>query len=319
MVRRSFTVARESINAVPAVDRYSGDCNRRRRNVLMRTEELTDFGLGLRIHDLDRNRSGALDSTNELRRLVYEHAAVLISDAFTGMDNDSYAEFASRFGAPCPVLAARRRADGHPCVERLTVVPSKNNTGWHQDLVEVPGQSPITFMLCDEAPTENGETLIADMRAMIDGLPAVLRTELEGYTGYYPLLDSIEQDMRLAGALESKGWSADEFAKRMAHVRNYTMPLVNRHPITGRKTLSFNEWHRPHITELVKADGDQLLDTILAAATSETNVYRHRWRVGDLLIWDNSLTMHTAVRVGAGTKVHRRIIVNGPFQMVVPQ
>ena len=279
----------------------------------MRTEKLTDIGLGLRIHDFDPHRADAPARTAEIQQLVYEHAVVVISDAFAGMDNDGYAEFAKRFGTPCPVLAAQRRADGHPYVERLTVVPSKDNTGWHQDLVEVPGQSPVTFMLCDEAPTENGETLIADMRAMIDGLSAEMQTELAGHTGYYPLLDSIEKDMRQPGALESKGWSEDEFAKRMIHVRNYTMPLVYPHPITGRKTMSFNEWHRPQITDLAEADGEQLLDTVFAAAVNEKNVYRHKWRMGDLLIWDNSLTMHTAARVSAGTKIHRRIIVNGPF------
>lgn len=279
----------------------------------MRTEELTDFGLGVRVHDFDPTSADAARQAGEIQQLIYEYAVVLIEGAFVGMDNDSYAEFAKRFGIPCPVLAAQRRDGGHPNVERLTVVPSKDNTGWHQDLVEVPGQFPVTFMLCDEAPTEEGETLFADMRAMIDGLSPEMQAELEGRTGYYPLLDSIESDMRQPGALEAKGWAEAEFTKRMAHVRNYTMPLVSQHPISGRKTLSFNEWHRPQIVDMAEADGDQLLDTIFAAATNEKNIYRHKWRVGDLAIWDNTLTMHTAARVAAGTKIHRRIIINGPF------
>lgn len=276
----------------------------------MRTEELTDFGLGIRVYDFDPTSNGAVDQMPEVQRLLYQHAILLIRDV--AMDNDAYAALAGRFGALCEVLPAHRRAGGHPYIEQLNITSSDDNTGWHTDHVEVAGQSPLTVFLCDEAPTEQGETLFCDMRAVIDRLPADVRTKLEEHTAYYPIRDSIAKRLE-AGMLLRKGWSEAELSKRMAHLRNYTMPLVNRHPISGHRTLMLNEWHMPRVVGMAEAESTQLLSTVFAAATSERNSYQHKWQVGDLLMWDNTLTMHTAVPVGAGAKVHRRIIINGPF------
>ncbi|HEU5160695.1 MAG TPA: TauD/TfdA family dioxygenase [Streptosporangiaceae bacterium] len=275
----------------------------------MRTEELTDFGLGIRVHDFDP-ASDAADQMAELHRLLYQHALLLIRGV--AMDNDAYADFAARFGPLCEVLPVHRRSAGHPYIEHLTITGDDDNTGWHTDHVEVPGQSPLTTFLCDEAPTEAGETLFCDMRAAIDILPADQRTALEEHEGYYPIRDSISKRLE-RGMLLRKGWSEAELSKRMAHLRNYTMPLVHRHPISGHRTLVLNEWHMPQVVGMADDESSRLLKTVFTTATSEGNVYKHTWRVGDLLMWDNTMTMHTAVPVGAGRKVHRRIIMNGPF------
>jgi taurine dioxygenase len=275
----------------------------------MRTEELTDFGLGIRVHDFDPT-ADADDQMAEIQRLLYRHAVLLIRDV--AMDNDAYAAYAARFGDLCEVLPKHRRAAGHPYIEHLNITSSDDNTGWHTDHVEVAWQSPLTTFLCDEAPTEEGETLFCDMRAVLNRLPADLLAKLEEHEGYYPIRDSIARRLE-AGMLLRKGWSEAELSKRTAHLRNYTMPLVHQHPISGHRTLMLNEWHMPRVVGMAEAEGGQLLDTVFMEATSESNVYKHKWQVGDLLMWDNTMTMHTAVPVGAGTKVHRRIIINGPF------
>lgn len=55
----------------------------------MRTDELTDFGLGPCIHDFDPTSADAPGQTGEIQHLIYEHALVQIRDSFAGMDNDS--------------------------------------------------------------------------------------------------------------------------------------------------------------------------------------------------------------------------------------
>jgi len=276
----------------------------------MQTEELTDFGLGIRIHDLDPSSAEAVERMPEIQRLLYRHAVLLIRGVT--MDNDAYAAFAARFGALCEVLPAHRRAGGHPYIEQLTITSSDDNTGWHTDHVEVEGQSPLTTFLCDDAPTAQGETVFCDMRAVIDRLPADQRATLEEHTAYYPIRDSISRRLE-AGMLLRKGWSEAELSKRTAHLRNYTAPLVHRHPVSGQRTLVLNEWHMPRVVGMAEAESTELLRSVFAAATSDGNLYTHTWQLGDLLMWDNTLTMHTAVPVGAGAKVHRRIIINGPF------
>jgi alpha-ketoglutarate-dependent taurine dioxygenase len=275
----------------------------------MRTEQLTDFGLGVCIHDFDPT-SGTDDEMREIQRLFYQHAVLLIRDLT--LDNDAYTAFTSRFGPLCEVFPVHRRSAGHPYVEHLHVTSSDDNSGWHTDHVEIAGESPITTFLCDEAPTEAGETMFCDMRAMLDRLPADLRATLEEHEGYYPIRDSIYKRLD-QGKLREKGWSEAELAKRLAHLRNYTMPLVHRHRVSGHRTMVLNEWHFPRIIGMGEDEGNQLLKTVLATATSESNVYKHKWQVGDLLMWDNTMTMHAAVLVGAGNKVHRRVIMNGPY------
>jgi taurine dioxygenase len=275
----------------------------------MRTEELTDFGLGIRVHDIDPN-SVTADQMAELQRLFYQYAVLLIRDVT--LSNDAYAEFTGAFGPLCEALPVHRRSAGHRYVEHLSVTSEDDNTGWHTDHVEIAWQSPITTFLCDEAPTEEGETMFCDMRAMIEHLPADLRASLERLEGYYPIRDSIHKrlDERM---LRQKGWSDAELATRLAHLRNYTMPLVHEHRISGSRTMVLNEWHMPHIVGMADDESSQILKTVLAVATRESNIYKHKWQVGDLLMWDNTMTMHAAVRVKAGTKVHRRVIINGPF------
>ena len=71
-------------------------------------------------------------------------------------------------------------------------------------------------------------------------------------------------------------------------------PLVCTHPETGRKTIYLNPNRVDHLIGFDLAEGDRLLDELIAHATRPEFVYRHRWQAGDLVIWDNRCTMHKA-------------------------
>jgi taurine dioxygenase len=72
-----------------------------------------------------------------------------------------------------------------------------------------------------------------------------------------------------------------------------THPLVLRHPESGRTVLFVSE-HVFGIEGMAEAEARPLLDRLMAVCTDPDNVYRHRWSVGDLLIWDNRSTLHRA-------------------------
>ena len=71
-------------------------------------------------------------------------------------------------------------------------------------------------------------------------------------------------------------------------------PLVRTNPRTGRRALYLAS-HAAHIVGWPVAEGRLLLRELTEHATQREFVYRHRWRVGDLVIWDNLATMHRAV------------------------
>src|SRR5262245_46345757 len=82
--------------------------------------------------------------------------------------------------------------------------------------------------------------------------------------------------------------------EEMAAMPEATHPLVRTHPQTGRKALYLNPNRMECIVGLERHDSDRLLDEMIAHATQAKYQYRHAWRQGDIVIWDNRCTMHKA-------------------------
>ena len=73
-------------------------------------------------------------------------------------------------------------------------------------------------------------------------------------------------------------------------------PVVRTHPKTGRRALYVNPYYTSHFIGMTKAESAPILEHLYAQATRHENIYRHKWRVGDVLMWDNRANMHYAVR-----------------------
>jgi alpha-ketoglutarate-dependent 2,4-dichlorophenoxyacetate dioxygenase len=76
---------------------------------------------------------------------------------------------------------------------------------------------------------------------------------------------------------------------------------VRTHPGSGRKLLWVGA-HATHIVGWTLAEGRMLLAELLEHATQREFVYRHRWRVGDLVMWDNRCTLHRGRRFDLGAR-----------------
>ena len=94
-------------------------------------------------------------------------------------------------------------------------------------------------------------------------------------------------------------------------------PMVRFHPATGRKSLYIGI-HTSHVEGMPEAEGRRLLDELLAHATQRQFVYAHKWRPGDLVMWDNRCLLH---RVVANYEMdrYRRILHRTVVKGVVPQ
>jgi alpha-ketoglutarate-dependent taurine dioxygenase len=69
-------------------------------------------------------------------------------------------------------------------------------------------------------------------------------------------------------------------------------PLVHASPVTGRKALYIDPGTLVAVDGMRDDEARALFDELLAAATRAGNVHRHRWQVGDLVLWDNAVTLH---------------------------
>ncbi len=156
------------------------------------------------------------------------------------------------------------------------------NRLWHSDssFKRIPAR--FSLLSARAIPDEGGETQFADMRAAWDALPAKMQARLEGLICEHTQLFS-------RGRIGFTDYAEEERAK-MAPVPQV---LVRTHPGSGRKSL-FLSSHAGAIRGMEVPEARVLLMDLIEHATQREFVYTHRWKVGDLVMWDNRCTMHRA-------------------------
>ena len=155
------------------------------------------------------------------------------------------------------------------------------NRLWHTDasFQDPPGR--YSMLSAKVIPPVGADTEYADMRAAYDALPDEIKTEIEGLRVHH----SIAYSRQTLGFEFSK--DEEDALKGAVH------PLVRTIPRSARRSL-YVASHASRIVDWPLPEGRLLLRELIEHATGSQFVYRHRWRVGDLVIWDNRATMHRA-------------------------
>ena len=154
------------------------------------------------------------------------------------------------------------------------------NQLWHTDSSFKPVPGKVSFLSAHELPPVGGETEFADLRAAYDALAAATKERIESLVAEH----SIFHSRSLVGYLD---FTQEERAA-LPPVRR---TLVRIHPGSGRKTLYLAS-HASHIIEWPVEEGRALLGDLIEFATQPRFVYRHHWRLNDLVVWDNRCTLH---------------------------
>jgi taurine dioxygenase len=84
--------------------------------------------------------------------------------------------------------------------------------------------------------------------------------------------------------------------EQLEKVPEVSHPVVRSHPVTGRKVLFVNEGFTIRMDGVPQSESDALLKELCGHITRPEALYRHRWRQGDVLMWDNCLVQHRAIR-----------------------
>jgi alpha-ketoglutarate-dependent taurine dioxygenase len=135
-----------------------------------------------------------------------------------------------------------------------------------------------------EIPSAKGGTMFADMRAAYDALPEATKDRLAGLTGLHGHTDG-PAGGRLYRENEAAKRAAEEYPERRR-------PAVVTHPVSGRSILFVNPMHTHGFLGMDRAEGLALIEELARHSTQDRFVYYHSWRVGDVLMWDESATMH---------------------------
>jgi taurine dioxygenase len=201
------------------------------------------------------------------------------------------AAFGRRFGIPRKHALVKYRHPEHEEVSWLTNVEPdgkidwygvKRATCWHTDSTYEPELPLLAILHAKEVPSEKGGTMFSDMRAAYDALPAEMQQRLAGLTGLHG---------RSTGPAGERLYGSDKGLTEQVYTE-LPRPAVLRHPVTGRQILFVNPMHVHGFARMGREEAWPLIEELAAHSTQERFVYYHRWRVGDVLMWDERATMH---------------------------
>jgi alpha-ketoglutarate-dependent 2,4-dichlorophenoxyacetate dioxygenase len=154
------------------------------------------------------------------------------------------------------------------------------NQLWHTDSSFKHVPAKCSLLSARELPSSGGETEFADLRAAWDALPEAKQRELRGLVVEHSIFRSRSQ----IGFADFN----DAIFKELPPV---PQALVRHHPASGRTSLYLAS-HASHVMGWPVETGRALIEELIAFATRPQFVYRHRWMVGDFVMWDNRCTMH---------------------------
>jgi taurine dioxygenase len=245
--------------------------------------------IGAEIHGVDVKRLDEADLAAIYR--AWLDASVVVVPG-QDLDVEDFLRYSRRFGDIVPHPSKMTRHPGHPEITLLGVdkfgpdgrlnmaIYRRGAEGWHTDGAYDAEPFKATQLYALAVPSTGGDTLFASMYAACDALPARIRQRLEGRRGAFTY-----GGRRKATALlneEDRDWTP------VFH------PIIRVHPETGRKALYFDPGKIVGIEGLDEGESDELIEELTGYMIQPGAEYRHKWRKGDVVIWDNRCCYHRA-------------------------
>lgn len=208
----------------------------------------------------------------------------------------NHLEISQRFGPLERLYAEDQRVEGFPDIAILSneVVDGKHigvvaaGDFWHSDISYREETSLATFLYGLKIPNIGGDTEFADMQNGYNTLSEEIKGRIKNLKG-------IHQASKLGNKrVEVTRPGAVEYYKKQSTIENICHPLVRTHPISGRLGLYLSPRFTIGIEGMDETNADPLLDLLFNHVTEEKNIYQHKWRLGDFVLWDNRCVNHRA-------------------------
>ena len=255
--------------------------------------------LGAEITGLDLAQPLDEAAFRAIEDVFHDRGVVVFRDQ--QLTEDEHIAFSRRFGELEIHVAKHYLKPGHPEILVLSnVIENGRHIGahdagqyWHSDLSFVASPSRCSLLYAIEVPTQDGrvlgETLFAGAAHAYDTLPDSVKGRLEGARAIHRYADRYK---KLQETIGREPLSEEQLKK----VPDVSHPVIRAHPVTGRKVLFVNEGFTVYVEGMPRAESDSLLQELFEHIARPEVLYAHQWRRGDLLMWDNCLVQHRAVR-----------------------
>ncbi|HXO02266.1 MAG TPA: TauD/TfdA family dioxygenase [Stellaceae bacterium] len=242
---------------------------------------------------------------------------------FRGQDlsDERHIEFSRRFGELEIHIVKKYLLPGHP--EILLVSNIKNKADehigladagftWHSDVSYRQFPSRCSLLYAKEVPHRDGvalgDTVFANCTAAYEALPTAMKRRLDGLKAIH----RYSSRRRVANSPRPKLTQA-----QLDETPDIAHPIVRTHPFTGRKAIYVTAGECIGIEGMPDDAALDLIAQLDAHCVRPEFLYRHRWRVGDLVMWDNASAMHLAIcdyALPERRLMHRTTVIGGqPF------
>ena len=267
--------------------------------------ERLEPSIGARVHGVDLGRATD-DEVRAIRAALAEYKVLFFAGQHD-LHPDSQIALGRRLGEVTeshPVVPGVD--DEHPEIYALDSSNGGFADVWHTDVTFVRRPPLGSVLRAVVLPPTGGDTQWADLELAYRSLSEPLQRLADQLVavhdgtrvfGYY-----------LAQREERTRWEGEEF-RALVPIEH---PVVRVHPETGRKGLFVNPGFVSHLKDVSDAESRYLLDLFYAHITKPEHIVRHRWSVGDVVMWDNRSTVHYANRdYGDQRRVMHRITLRG--------
>jgi taurine dioxygenase len=260
----------------------------------MRIRQL-EAPLGALIEDIDLGAPLDGAAFDEIHRVWLDRSVVVFRDQ--QLTESALVQFSRRFGElemPPASELRRRREGGGAAAAEIWIISNVKIEGesigalgaleaeWHSDMSYLASPPSASILYAREIPQTGGNTSFACMHQAVAALPTALRAEIERlqirHDSAYTSVGELRKGARAVDSLND--------------VEGAAHPAVRIHPESGRATLYPGRRLNASFVGLPRERSEALLDALWAVCTEPRFIYEHRWRPGDVVVWDNRSVIH---------------------------
>ena len=270
---------------------------------------LSDAGAA-EIAGLDLSRPLPAPTIAAIRRALCDHPVLVFRDQ--SLTKDQQAAFSAQFGELEGHIGKLSDGSTFPLVHTLTnrdaagnvinMDVARLNWFWHTDKSYHAVPSFVTILHALEVPPAGGETQFSNAQLAWAALPPAMQARLDGL--------QVVHDWVASRINSGTSPATPEQRRERPPVMH---PLVRTHPETGRKSLYIGV-HVSHVVGLPESESKALIAELTAHIGKEEFLYTHRWRMGDVVMWDNRSLHHRVLQtydIAAHPRVLNRTVVVG--------
>ncbi len=263
----------------------------------------SDAPIGAEIAGVDLAQALDDETFKQVQEAYYRHSVIVLRDQT--LTPRQQVSFSRRFGELEIHVLKQYLLPEHP---EILVVSNIVENGrligladagrvavWHTDMsyLKEPSAGSALYALeipRNEAGVAVGDTLFASTFAAYDALPENMKKKLSGLRATHHMTKGYDSDK------ETPATRIKYDDDQRTSIRDQAHPIIRTHPVTGRKCIYLNKLCVTGIVGMPDSESQPLLEELYAHCTRPEFIYRHQWRAGDLLMWDNCSVQHLAVQ-----------------------